>query len=1440
MRFTPQRAPLILLVTGTLLAGAIENAQSQTNIAIGAAVSASAATWGGQLPEHLTDGNTGNQSHPLASSGTLGFYYEIDLGSTRNLDRVELVNRSGCCPERLSNYRVEMRADAGGSAGAVNWGADIRTDGSHSGDGGRDILPASLDPGNAMSGRYIRVVNLSNAAYNPQIAEVEAFEAPLPVIGFFSVDNGNITAGGDPDLPTSANLSWSVTNADTVSIDNGIGSVALSGQQNVSPASTATYILTATNPSGSTTAAVTVGVDQPVIAPVLTEFMADNAATLDDQSGSSPDWIEIHNPNGFDLSLDGYFLTDDATDLTQWRIPAVSVAANGYLIIFASGDDLTDPAEPVHANFQLSKNGEYLALVDTDGSTVLNDFNFPEQKEDVSYGLEPGGATSGFFTPPTPGFANGSSFAGFVADTKFNIGRGFYDTPQSVTITTATPGATIRFTTDGSRPTESHGSTFATPINISSTTVLRAMAFKAGLAPTNVDTNTYFFVDDIITSPDLDVPVTQLMRDSLTAVPSLSLVTPSTINGTSEVESSFELVFPDGTEGFQENCGVKHFGGAFTNFDKKNFRLYFRSQYGASKLEYPLFDGFDRGIAPADRFDQLNLRSGSHDMVNRGFYMSNRFTDDTMLDMGNLNPHGRFVHVYHQRDATGGVYHLRERWNAEHGRPNTIGEPEKEEYEAINGNWNVGGWADSVAPPYDGDGSAWERIKSLGRTSNPDNYDNLKPYLDVPHFVDYMIMWMYGNSEDEYRCTGPADVGSGFKWFLNDADGYLRTAGNRTTFASSTPGVFGRSAGDGPGSLFSLLFKAGNPEYRILLADRIHKHYFNDGAMTPAKTVARLQERCDEMDLPFRAEAIRWNYRSHSNWTGQKNNALNNILPPRTASALSNFRSAGFYPSTDAPEFSQHGGDVPPGFNLTMSGGDGTMYFTTDGSDPRLPGGALNPGAQPFQDGQISTTAVPLGSVWKFLDDGSDQGTAWRAPGFNDAGWASGPAILGYGEPTVTTTVSFGGNSSQKHITTYYRRQFNVTDAATVLSAEVQIRRDDGAVLYLNGTEVGRSSMPDGAIDYQTLGSTPNDDGDGLHPLNVPANLFVEGDNVIAVEVHQSAPNSSDTQFDLELEITKPANGSSPLTMNENTLVRSRSRNGANWSAMNEAFFNVSDSAPVEPGEIVPAEIHYNPPGADNTEFIELHNISGHAINLRGCSFSDGIDFAFPDNRDIPLAPGERVLVVDSQFAIDAEYGIGLPIVGVYRDNLNNGGETLTLLASDGTTELFSITYDGADPWPEEADGDGHSLVLADPGAPNSPASWRPSVNPGGSPGAGEGTTFIGDPDADNDGDGLTAFAEYAAGTSDSVFGDSTGFPTISSDGSGHWQVSFAQALGADDVRAVLEYSTDLSTWTEDPAAASLTLTQLIDGRLIRTFTSATPIGDGADRRFIRVRYESR
>lgn len=164
------------------------------------------------------------------------------------------------------------------------------------------------------------------------------------------------------------------------------------------------------------------------------------------------------------------------------------------------------------------------------------------------------------------------------------------------------------------------------------------------------------------------------------------------------------------------------------------------------------------------------------------------------------------------------------------------------------------------------------------------------------------------------------------------------------------------------------------------------------------------------------------------------------------------------------------------------------------------------------------TTLVPAGAAWKYLDNGSNQGTAWSTTSFNDSTWASGPAQLGYGDGDEATVVSFGPNSSAKYITTYFRHAFNVTNPAAFTSLNLQLKRDDGAVVYLNGAEVYRSNMPTGAVSSTTLASSAaSDDGATWLSASLSSSLLVSGTNVLAVEIHQNAGTSSDISFDLSL-----------------------------------------------------------------------------------------------------------------------------------------------------------------------------------------------------------------------------------------------------------------------------------------------------------------------------------
>ncbi len=179
--------------------------------------------------------------------------------------------------------------------------------------------------------------------------------------------------------------------------------------------------------------------------------------------------------------------------------------------------------------------------------------------------------------------------------------------------------------------------------------------------------------------------------------------------------------------------------------------------------------------------------------------------------------------------------------------------------------------------------------------------------------------------------------------------------------------------------------------------------------------------------------------------------------------------------------------------------------------------------AMPGSDAE-TLTLVPAGARWRFLDDGSDQGLAWRGAAFDDSRWEEGNARLGYGDNGIVTKVSFGGNVTNRHITTYFRHAFNVTNPSELGAVTLGLLRDDGAIVYLNGREVFRSNMPNGPPDYRTLAaSTVSGAAETtFYETEVATSNFRSGRNVLAVEVHQVSPSSSDLAFDLRLISSKP------------------------------------------------------------------------------------------------------------------------------------------------------------------------------------------------------------------------------------------------------------------------------------------------------------------------------
>jgi cytochrome c len=210
----------------------------------------------------------------------------------------------------------------------------------------------------------------------------------------------------------------------------------------------------------------------------------------------------------------------------------------------------------------------------------------------------------------------------------------------------------------------------------------------------------------------------------------------------------------------------------------------------------------------------------------------------------------------------------------------------------------------------------------------------------------------------------------------------------------------------------------------------------------------------------------------------------------------------------------------PLAARLVTPAGHGDVELNSDGSFTYTPnvGFVGNDQFQYVAEQGVRTNVIPLGSTWRFLDNGSNQGTAWRERVFDDDAWKTGAGQLGYGDSDETTLVSFGPSSTQKYVTTYFRHAFQVDDPSKYASLTLRILRDDGAGIFLNGNLVGYTNLNAGA-DFDDLANGAINDAneeDFIEFVVDPADL-VAGENVLAIEIHQSSRGSSDLSFDLEL-----------------------------------------------------------------------------------------------------------------------------------------------------------------------------------------------------------------------------------------------------------------------------------------------------------------------------------
>ncbi|MBN1184031.1 MAG: chitobiase/beta-hexosaminidase C-terminal domain-containing protein [Bacteroidales bacterium] len=439
-----------------------------------------------------------------------------------------------------------------------------------------------------------------------------------------------------------------------------------------------------------------------------------------------------------------------------------------------------------------------------------------------------------------------------------------------------------------------------------------------------------------------------------------------------ERPASIEYIVPNSSRGFQVNCGLRLHGGHSRRPEKDpkhSFRLVFKTEYGPGKLNYNLFRGED---GAARKFNSLVCRGGFNntwlhsggDQRTDAQYIQDSWMKDSHRAMGWHSPYNTFVHLY-LNGLYWGVYNISEKPNEDYME--TYFGSDADDYDVIkdfgyvlSGYGNV--WDTMIAMVQDT--MALDTVYQRFLGNNPDGTVNpaYEPLMNAVSFVDYMLLNFYGGNDDWDRhnwvsARNRVNPGKGFEMVVWDAEHNLES------IYRNNLGVYDTDSRKCPSNIFQPLRLA--EEFNILLADRIQMHCFNNGALTPAATANRYQKRVDEVEMAMIGESARWgDYRRSTpytleDWRNKKNYLMNTFFPQRTKYLLTLLKNYSMYPSIDAPVFSQHGGIIDTFDRVSITASLGDIYFTVDGSDPRLFGGGISPTAMLYSDSiQIDSNMI--------------------------------------------------------------------------------------------------------------------------------------------------------------------------------------------------------------------------------------------------------------------------------------------------------------------------------------------------------------------------------------------------------------------------------------------------------------------------------------------------
>ncbi len=1178
----------------------------------------------------------------------------------------------------------------------------------------------------------------------------------------------------------------------------------------------------------------------------INEFMSESVGRPNDPTspvdmdGDGPDWLEIKNNEATTINLRSYQLSDDPAVPAKYVFPSVTIPAGGYLLVYCSGKTRAITGVQLHTPFKLSSPGVVLlsrpdgvggnVLVSQIGTTLAN---YPNQRQTISYGRTDNTASGAlnYFLTPTPGVANvaANGVIAFAGDTSFDVDRGLYSAPITVHITCATPGASIAYTVNGSAPTATNGTQVPPPnaltgptatITIPSTTLLRARAFKTGLGPSNIDTQSYIFTANVMTQ---NAPTASML---LQGADTLAW---GTGGGTPTVLTAFPNLNVWSVNQDLSNPALEPLvDNRFVETDLRNIATIsvvadWKSLFGPNTTGQT-----DGGIYPpaagiaAEGVDRV----ASFEMLNpAGNVVSPNVIKGFQSD-GN-------IHIFGGTSASRWKsYKVSMRFQClSTVKYRAYGNDGFNEFDnfildgRINSTW--------MHPTDDGQRFRSDFVNDQvvadlqNQASGRGGFHNRPVHLYLNGV--YWGVYFLHEKPDHHYCAayygGDSALWDGFKHSLAPDFTESVPLVNAVTVNPALP-LSSPSAGNPTGN------SSVQVNYEALL-DLVGVGYVAPNP-TPDLTIqANYDSVVAKLDIDEFIDYMLTNFVA-GNWDWSDKNLY-----------------AGYYRGPGGGKWHFFSWDSEHTFRtgtenfLTANGNEsGTHFGQPKGIHNKL---KLNPEYRlKFAD-----------HVRRLMFNGGALSVANMTAAFNK-------------RMSEIDTAIRGESARWGHIRASVRSAPNVN--IPYKKADWLLRKNSLTVNEGNGNSLLQNrwnlllapAPATGSLRTENLYPTTSAPDYSQYGGAVPLNYALTITNPNATGTIYYTLDGSDPRLVGGAVSGTALAYSAAVILTTSGNVKSRVLDGTSWSALTDAYFSVA-TVPASAANLVISEINYNPsnPTAaevtagfadpNDFEYLELMNIGSTYLTLNNVVFTAGVTYHFNSGTIHELAPGQRVCIVENLAGFRFRYGNAPLIAGEFElnTNLSNKGERLTLKAADGSTDIQNFLYDNKAPWPSDTNGTGYTLVLVKPETnPNEslPQSWRASSSPtNGSPGTSDASNYLtwkaanavsldtGDVDAD----GVSNLLEYALKTDPNTNSASLptgGFASYTVLGvpSTYLEISFTKSTAADDITYHIETATDLASWLETPCTR-VSSTPHADGTTTEIWRTTNPVPN-LNRAFIQLR----